>query len=506
MVGSRELQSAYRPIRSRLEIARAPGRLLSKSLFTLRFGKTNCRSLVLELQLVRLVGLALALLGGGLSNAAPPGASERPNIVVFISDDLGRLDTSIHGSVDALTPTMELLASQGMVFENAFVASPSCCPNRFSLLTGLMPARHGAHPNHSQVKPGTRFLIPKLKELGYHICSFGKVAHGRKGFDGLDFNSPSPRNMHANVEKYFAEREIEEPIWLLVGDRRPHVAWTKQSTYDPKALTLPPYFVDTLETRQHWGRYLTDVTGMDLEMGRIHDFARRKLGKNTVFLFTSDHGGQWPRGKWNLYDSGIRVPLVVTWPGHIAAKVRTQAQVSWVDIIPTLIELAGGEVSQGIDGKSFAPVLLGASDQHRGAIFTTHTGDGEMNVFPMRSIRKDGYKLVHNLCPNAYHTNHSDRLRKDGAGAYWHSWDKAARTDKTAARIIKSYYTRDEFELFNLEADPNELRNLAKDPSYASVLSRLRAELREWTTGQGDDLRPHREPYPKSNELPQMSK
>ena len=89
--------------------------------------------------------------------AAGLGAVEKPNLVIFISDDLGRLDTSIHGSRDVSTPTMDLLAAGGMTFDDAYVASPSCCPSRFSLLTGLMPARHGAHPNHSQVKPAPSF-------------------------------------------------------------------------------------------------------------------------------------------------------------------------------------------------------------------------------------------------------------------------------------------------------------------------------------------------------------
>lgn len=156
----------------------------------------------------------------------PLQAADRPNIVVFVSDDLGRLETSVYGSKDVKTPTMERLAAAGMTFDNAYVASPSCCPNRFSLLTGLMPARHGAHPNHSQVKENTRFLPPVLNDLGYHIASFGKVAHGRRGFDGCDFNSPRPTEMSTNVLAHFAEKKIDGPVCLFVGDRRPHVAWT----------------------------------------------------------------------------------------------------------------------------------------------------------------------------------------------------------------------------------------------------------------------------------------
>ena len=434
------------------------------------------------------------------------GAGEKPNLVVFISDDLGRLDTSIHGSIDARTPTMERLAAEGMTFDDAYVASPSCCPSRFSLLTGLMPARHGAHPNHSKVKLGTKFLPPILKKMGYHIASFGKIAHGNKKFEGLDFNEPTRTDMCVEVEKYFKNNKIEGPICLLVGDRRPHVEWTKEMNFDLHKVTLPPFFIDTKETREHWARYLTDIEGMDQEMGRVLKFAEKKFGKDFIFLFTSDHGGQWPFGKWNLYDYGTRVPLQVRWPGKIKANVRTSAMVSWVDILPTLIDLAGGKVPKDIDGQSFAPVLFGKKKMHRNKIFTTNTGDKEMNVFPIRSVRMGKYKYIHNLRPDAYHTNHSDRLRSDGRGAYWFSWYAAVETDPKAAAIVKRYHTRPEFELFDLNKDPNELNNLAGKPKYRDKLLELKEELQTWTTAQGDDLQPHQDPYPISAPIPEITR
>ena len=433
-------------------------------------------------------------------------ASPKPNIVVFISDDLGRLDTSIHGSKDVRTPTMDALAERGMTFDNAYVASPSCCPSRFSFLTGLMPARHGAHPNHSQVKPGTRFLPPILKKMGYHIVSFGKVAHGNRDFPGMDFNEPKKTDMSVEVKKYFSKRKVDGPVCLLVGDRRPHVEWTRQMNYDPNAITLPPFFIDTKQTREHWARYLTDIEGMDQEMGRILEFARERFGDDFIFLFTSDHGGQWPFGKWNLYDYGTRVPLVACWPGKIKAGVRTDAMVSWVDILPTLIELAGGKVPGNIDGKSFAPVLRGEAKMHRDKIFTTNTGDKEMNIYPIRSVRMGQYKYIHNLRPLAYHTNHSDRLRNDGRGAYWHSWYEAAKTDPKAAAIVKRYHVRPEFELFDVDNDPLELDNLAEKPAYKDKLAKLKAELKAWTTAQSDELKPHRDPYPVSSPVPEIER
>ena len=440
----------------------------------------------------------------GVALLASTAFAKPPNIVVFISDDLGRLDTSIHGSKDARTPNLDSLAASGMTFDNAYVASPSCCPNRFSLLTGLMPARHGAHPNHSQPKPGTKFLLPLLKEQGYHIASFGKVAHGRNKMPCADFVSPPPRGMSANVEKHFAGATIDAPVCLLVGDRRPHVPWTRESTYDPKKITLPPWFVDTPETREHWARYLSDVTGMDEELGRIHAFAQRRLGDDFIFLFTSDHGGQWHMGKWTLYDSGARIPLVVSWPGKIAAGLRSAAKVSWIDILPTLLDAAGTRPPGDIDGRSFKKVLLGETTTLRDSVFLTHTGDGSMNIFPIRALRFGNYKLIHNLRPDAWFTNHSDRLRKDGAGAFWDSWDAAAKRDPKAREILDRYYTRPEWEFFDLNADPAELNNQIDRAEYQAVIGTMKKKLAEWIQAQGDDERPHREPYLRSLPIPSL--
>ena len=432
-------------------------------------------------------------------------AAELPNLVVLISDDLGRLDTSVYGSPDARTPTLDSLASQGMTFENAYVASPSCCPNRASLLTGLMPARHGAHPNHSQVKSGTKEITAILKEMGYQIASFGKVQHRRVKFEGCDYLYADPENMSRDLQKLIDSGKLKDgPVCLFVGDRRPHVPWIEEMIYDPNAVTLPSTFIDTTETREHWARYLSDITHMDSEMGRVLEIVGENFGDDFICMFTSDHGGQWPFGKWNLYDYGTRIPLIVTWLGHIEAGVRTDAMVSWVDLIPTLIDLAGGKVPGDIDGRSFASVLLGKQTSHRDKVFTTHTGDTIYNIYPIRSVRVGNYKYIHNLLPDAVHTNHSDILRNDGRGGYWISWDEAAVNDPSAAATVEAYLTRPEFQLFDLSVDPMEQTNLADNAKYKSQLKELRSDLSDWTTSQGDDLKPHREPYLKTDNLAEI--
>ncbi len=430
-------------------------------------------------------------------------AQARPHIVIVLTDDLGGNDTTIYGSRDVRTPNIERLAAMGMTFDNAFVASPACAPSRAALLTGLMPARNGAEANHTYPREGVHFLTTSLKSMGYEIAAFGKVAHGNaKPEYGFDFYSRPRVGFAANVARYFQQRASDQPLCLLVGDRRPHVPWTKDSIYDLNEVGLPPYFIDTPETRAHRARYYSDITGLDEEFGQVMDTARKNLGEEIVFLFTSDHGGQWPFGKWNLYDAGIKVPLVVAWKGKIAAGSRTDAMVSWIDLLPTVIDLAGGEVPGDIDGRSFARVLRGKAREHREKIFTTHSGDGVFNVYPIRSVRTKRFKYILNLLPTHFHSNHSDILRKDGAGAYWDSWDEAAATNPEAAATVRRYLERPAEELYDLRSDSSEQTNLADRPEHRNLAQELRAKLENWMDEQGDKRPVFNDPYPASGPRP----
>lgn len=430
-------------------------------------------------------------------------AQARPHIVVFFTDDLGVLDTTVYGSQDVRTPNVERLAAAGMTFDRAFVASPACAPSRAALLTGLMPARNGAEANHTYPKPGTKYLTEDLHDLNYEIAAFGKVAHGQdKPEYGFDYYSHPRVGMAANVQEYLEERTGDRPLCLLVGDRRPHVPWTEDNIYDAETVGLPPYFIDTPETRAHRARYYSDITGLDSEFGRVVDLAKEHLGDDVIFVFTSDHGGQWPFGKWNLYDAGTWVPLIVAWNGRIAPGTRTGAMVSWIDLFPTLIDLAGGKAPMDIDGKSFRAVLEGDAAEHRSEIYTTHSADTVFNVYPIRSIRTKRFKYILNLLPDHLHTNHSDILRKDGAGAFWDSWDRAAATDPGAAANVRRYFQRPDEELFDLDADPLEQENLADQPEHRAQARELRAKLDRWMDAQGDKRTVFGDPYPASGPRP----
>lgn len=204
-------------------------------------------------------------------------------------------------------------------------------------------------------------------------------------------------------------------------------------------------------------------------------------------MFTSDHGSQFPFGKWNCYDAGVRSPLIVCWPGHVRPATRCDALVSWIDLLPTLIEACGGSSPRDVCGSSFLEVLVGSKNEHREAVFLTHSGDGRMNRYPIRAVRTTQWKYIRNLDPGAVHTTHIDRGDEGTDGrSYFDSWLRKAESDAAAAAVVARYRSRPAEELYDLANDHWELRNLAADPKYAEPLKSLRTALDEWIKQNGD--------------------
>ncbi|MDO8544776.1 MAG: sulfatase [Opitutaceae bacterium] len=423
----------------------------------------------------------------------------KPNLVIFLSDDHSLLDSAVYGAKDVKTPNMQRLASAGLTFDRAFVASPSCAPSRGALLTGLVPARNGAEPNHSRPREELKKLPAYMHDLGYEVVAFGKVSHYQHtstyGFDHWANDRYHEDVAVGNAIKWLRERKAGKPLCLFVGTNWPHVPWPKDPEgYDGAKVLVPPMHVDTTRTRDARARYYAAIRIMDTELGQVFDAANEVLGSNTFFLHTSDHGAQWPFGKWNCYDAGIRTPMIAVWPGKIRAGTRTSAMVSWVDILPTLVDVAGGRPPRDIDGRSYMPVLRGQKSEHRDRIFTTHSGDGRMNIYPIRSVRTTDWKYIRNLHPEFYYSTHVDLTQSEDAGAYFGSWVEAAKTNRAAAAIVHRYHERPGEELYDLRTDPLELKNLAAEPKHAARLAAMRADVDRWMKETGDTGRVYSEP------------
>ncbi|QEL16115.1 sulfatase family protein [Limnoglobus roseus] len=417
-------------------------------------------------------------------------AAEKPNVVVFLADDLSRADCSPFGGTEVPTPNMARLAKDGKTFTNAFVASPSCAPSRAALLTGLDPMRNGSMLNHSRPQATLKKWPAYFKDLGYQTVAIGKVAHYAQvteyGFDQARHYTYHDDVCVAEAVKWLGERKSTKPLCLLVGTNWPHVPWPKEATVTANG--VPPTLVDTKQTRDARGKYLTAVANCDRDLGLVYDTAKKHLGDNTLFLFTSDHGSQFPFGKWNCYDAGVRTPMLAVWPGKIAAGSTTNAMVSWIDLLPTLLTAAGGTAPEGISGQSFLDVLVGRKDQHRDKVFLTHSGDGKMNQYPIRAVRTADWKYIRNLDPTGEHHTHVDKGNEGADGRnYFDSWAEKAKTDPAAAAVVKRYHTRPAEELYDVSADPWELKNLAADPAHAKQLASLRAGLDAWMKANGDE-------------------
>jgi arylsulfatase A-like enzyme len=339
--------------------------------------------------------------------------------------------------------------------------------------------------------------------LGYRVVIAGKTHIGlRKNFpfEYLADSNIMPPGKHellwtdlntAAVEKLLAEHDKSTPLCLIVCSHSPHVYWMdNDGTFDPSKLTLPPYLLETPETRRAMCKYLTDVKHMDQQLGEVLDsLAKHGYGDDTLFIYTADQGAQFPFAKWNVYDAGIRVPLLVRWPGKVRPAATTTALVSLVDLLPMLIEVAGGTVPKDLDGRSLWPVLAAQTEHVHDEVFAAHTGDGQMNRSPQRCVRTREFKLIENLAPaDVYKTHISAAAGPDGKD-YWDSWVRAADAgDPRAKVLVERYQHRPREELYDCIADPYEQKNLIDDPRYASILADLRQRLKKWRVQQGEDL------------------
>jgi N-sulfoglucosamine sulfohydrolase len=415
----------------------------------------------------------------------------KPNIVLFISDDHGYEDAGCYGAKVVRTPNLDALAKEGLLFTNAFANTPNCVPSRAVLSTGLMPARNGAHPNHSKINNGIKTLPVYLQELGYRTVLAGKSHLWPRSAYPYSYVRKQDQQ-YEKVDSILAvqARAGDKPLFLVVATDNPHVPWPKNEGYDPVKVDLPPYLADTEVTRQVRAQYFTDVTDVDKTLGEcLKSLRKHGLEENTLFIYVSDHGPQWPFGKWNLYDAGIRVPMVVRWPGKVSKGEKTNVYLPLLDFLPTLMEVAGGKAPAGLDCKSFLPVLVENKKTHRDTIYSTFTADtrfGDFNYYPMRSIRTSKYKYIMNLEPQRTYTTHITNANPEDGRDYWESWVEKAKTDKKVAELVHDYQHRPAEELYDVARDPYELENIAANPKNEQLLKSFREETVKWMEKQND--------------------
>lgn len=401
----------------------------------------------------------------------------RPNIVWIMLEDWG-LDLGCYGTKGIETPVTDQLASEGERYTNAFCTSPVCSTSRSAMLTGYHQNYIGAEQHRTakeDLKPLPQEIRPMpllLKEAGYFTALMNSNKtdanfSGDLGFMGKDWK----------------ERQKGQPFFAQITLQGTHRKWNRDSKnpIDPATVELPPYYVDTPFARRDWANGLEQMQICDREIGEILGRLKKEdLEKNTLVFLIGDNGRCHIRGKQFLYDPGLQVPLIIKWPGKVTpGKVNTDL-VQTIDITATILDVAGVETSESLQGKS----LFKEESKNRKYIFAARDRMGGTHD-AMRTIRSKKYKLIHNLMPERAWLQYSG-YKEDMYPmlAEMNILHMEGKLNEDQAKFFAP--TKPEFELFDLENDPYELKNLANDPYFGAIKDQLLEELYVWRKSIND--------------------
>lgn len=428
-------------------------------------------------------------------------AAELPNVLIVLADDCTYNDLPLYGGKNAKTPNIDAFARQGLVFDRAYLCSAMCQPCRSELYSGQYPLRNGCAWNHSASRDSATSLPNYLGQLGYRVGLAGKVHvlpdaafpfESVGGFDGNCVRNPTEQHDVAELHE-FMTRDTKKPFCLVVALVEPHVPWVMgdASQYPEAEIELPPNIADTDLTREAYSRYLAEISYMDEQFGEIlQSLELAGQADNTLVLFSSEQGSQFPGCKWTNWDTGVHTALIARWPDNISPQSRTQALVQYADVAPTLIEACGGQPADWVlDGTSFLSVLQGKTGTHRDYVYGMHNNVPEGPSYPIRSISDGQYHYIRNLTPDElFIEKHLMGLKDDGLlnNPYWGTWIWDSQANERTYRLAKRYMLRPAEELYRLQDDAFEMNNLAGQAELEKVRRRLASELDAWMSSQGD--------------------
>ena len=459
-------------------------------------------------------------------------AQAAPNILFAISDDQSYPHASAYGYKAIDTPAFDRVAREGVLFTNAFAASPGCSPCRAALLTGrhTWQIEHaGTHASSFSSKYAT---FPDLLETaGYHVGYTGKgwgpgnfKAGGRtrnpagnpysKLTTKPPFSGIRKTDYAANFKQFLSEREDDQPFCFWYGASEPHRVFEKgcglKSGKKLEDVAVPSFLPDTPEIRSDILDYCVEIEWFDKHLGQMLELLEQ-AGEldNTLVIVTSDNGMAFPRAKANCYEYGIHMPLAIRWG---AAKHGRQVDdlVGFVDLTATILDAAKVEHPSKkfpLAGKSITNILKssksGVVDANRTAVYSArerHSSSRYGNLaYPQRCIRTADYLLIHNFRPNRWPAGTPQKFEKNGKlgpmhGGY-HDIDACPsltfliqnRDDPKIEPFFHwSVDKRPEYELFNIRKDPGCLNNLAGKPDAAEVQKVLSMRLDSYLTSTGD--------------------
>jgi len=457
--------------------------------------------------------------------ASPIAAADqsRPNILIAIADDHSYPYTGIYGDQAVHTPAFDRVARNGVLFHNAFAASPGCSPSRAALLTGRHTWELEQAGTHASSFPAKFQVYPDLLEnAGYRIGYCGKgwgpgsfTASGRtrnpagNAITGHKKQAPegiNSTNYAACFEDFLSQQKGEEPFYFWYGCHEPHRryedgAGLKQGK-KPEDANVPSFLPNNKLMQSDILDYCREIDWFDQHLAQMLELLEQKGElENTLVIITADNGMPFPRAKANCYEYGIHVPLAISWPAGIPGNRQANDLIGFVDIAPTILEAAGIEVPENISGKSFWSDLTsnksGVMDESRQYVFSArerHSSSRHNNVtYPIRCVRSEHYLYIRNFRPDRWPAGHPAGFKGDPFGYY----DIDGAPSKTFLiehkndPEYKKYFDlsvakRPAEELFDIKSDPGNLHNLANDPAFTQVKAQLNQTLEQTLRDTGD--------------------
>ncbi|WP_250846809.1 sulfatase family protein [Aquisphaera insulae] len=432
----------------------------------------------------------------------PASAADRPNVLWLIGEDLGP-ELGCYGTSLARTPNLDRLAAEGVRFTRAYSTAPVCSASRSAFMTGMYQTTIGAHNHRShrddgyRLPNGVRVLTDWLRDAGYFTANVVTLPPGLgfKGTGKTDWNFTHEGKSFDSDR--WADLKTHQPFYAQVNFQETHRPYHAAARTDPAAVSIPPYYPDHPVTRTDMAKYLDAAAELDRKVGAIlTQLEADGLAESTIVVFLGDHGQSHVRGKQFCYEEGLHIPLIVRWPKGLKAPsgyrpgTVDDRLVESIDLAPTTLDIAGAGKPAAMQGR----ILFGDhADSPRTYAFGARDRCDE-TVFRFRTVRDGRYRYIRNFTPdrpflqaNAY---------KERSYPVWNLLKELDAQGKlTPVQKVLTAPTMPAEELYDLDADPHEIHNLAGSEvsAHREALARLRGVLERWieeTNDQGRTFEP----------------
>ncbi|MGE3820829.1 MAG: sulfatase [Isosphaeraceae bacterium] len=426
-----------------------------------------------------------------LATASPAArAAERLNVVWIIGEDMGP-ELGCYGDKNAVTPNMDRLAREGARFTRAFTHAPVCAPCRSGLITGQYPTKIGSHHMRSTLLKPPPMFTSYLRDAGYLVCWPTKSPFGK-----TDFNFALPPNSFDVVTDWTQDVPRDRPFFGFFNITTSHESQiraaapalarnlarvTAEERHDPDTMRVPAYHPDTPIVRRDLANYYDLVTAVDHKIGDVLDaLDRAGVADRTVVILTGDHGRGLPRSKRWVYDSGTHVPLLIRWPGVIPPGSVRDDLVCFLDLPATTLALAGVPVPGAFDGR----VIVGPKTEPASEYVFAARDRMDERDDRIRGVRGARFHYVRNFRPELPYAQRIAYMEEMPTMREWRRLHAEAKLNPVQDAFFAP--TKPVEELYDTEADPDEVHNLADDPRYRATLEAMRVALDDWIEETND--------------------